>query len=135
MQAIFTYGGTRKSGLTPKTILFGTLNLFAPPIMSPAQLKQLFETNAQNAAKEAAYKDAQEKAKREVYAVEVARAKTEGREDFFSKIIPTLEPVSQSYVPSAPASSRASTAPGFNLTSLLIPVGAGLAALYFLKGN
>lgn len=194
MQAIFTYGGNRKSAVTPRTILFGAtwnsayvfkatstlgplpyppenvLALVSPwssaDVLAPrtaSELQAAMQKFSAYVAANDAYLDSARKFY-DAYASQsgsmgdiAARFKTrivdmailsQGVQDakailqrVNAQIGVILKSKATASLPALPSSSTleaasvASAPSGFSSSSLLIPVGAALAALFVLKGH
>jgi hypothetical protein len=181
MQALFTYGGNRKSGITPNTILFGAYlstkfydanNDVGLLPLSPSDAARLIESGDVDAirssiaaltdyeAKVRSYYDARvsrtsggkrdrlrsERAELTSAALEattllksglltlerkIAAQATAKQDDYNPATGKPLTVVEKEIIRETEATKQAS----FNPNSLIIPVGAALAALFFLKGH
>ena len=129
MQTMFSYG-SRKTAVTPRTILFGLLPQMPniPMYYDPGSGKMIVGTPEATARKNAQkqqeeldrqYALARAAAQRLEYDAQVAKIKEKAKADLDYENATGKKP---SNVPPM-------------ATSLLLPLGAGLAAWFFLKGH
>lgn len=136
MNTVYMYG-SRKTGLSSKTILFGLIppqpTVYVDPktglIISGAEYAKILKEQGAAIQQARDLKAVAEKAKideqRRLYDVELASAKQKAIDDLHYD----LYKAGSSKDPGKPE------ADGSSFSKFILPIGAGLAALFFLKGH